>query len=243
MPDQTTTELDAVMEEAGVALAKMDYLTCESLCLQALTQARKQKDWAMYGRILMPLQETRRQRRMIAAEGSFRFGTASLDGSPETWLDQCDSGAIVVTHPHDMNVATELMQATQNRRQFIEILFADSGADASVWTLRSFAGPETKVEIQPPPSAWRDRWLTNLDVNEEASEPAGASNSITLTPGAWIIDATEQLGDAALAATADMPVNESLIIVLEDCLRVVVDHELLHQRLSGAVKAVRLQSR
>lgn len=55
--------LDTLMENASLALAKTDYTTCETLCLQALAQARKDQDWDTYLRILRPLQEARRWRR------------------------------------------------------------------------------------------------------------------------------------------------------------------------------------
>lgn len=247
MPDQAVADLDATMEEAGAALAQMDYLTCEKLCLQALAAAREQKNWAAYGRILMPLQETRRQRRMIAAEGTIRLGTTSLDGSPEQWLEQCETGAILVTHPHDANVAAKLAALAQERRQYVEVLFADNLAktDASDarWTLRSFNGPETTCEIDAPPREWIDAWLSaeNISATATPAEPSALSTGIN--PGTWLIDATEQLGDAALMNVADRTPDESLIQTLEESLQVVADHELLHQKLSSVVKQVRLQPR
>lgn len=243
MPDQAISDLDATMEEAGAALAQMDYLTCETLCLQALAASREQKNWAAYGRILMPLQETRRQRRMIAADGTIRLGTASLEGSPEHWLDQCDTGAIVVTHPHDAKLAAKLATAARQRRQYVEVLFAGSDANEERWTLRSFAGPATTCEIDAPPTAWIDAWLPAEKVAASATTTEPATTATGINPGTWFIDATERLGDAALENLAGRSPDESLIQALEESLLVVVDHELLHQRLSSVVKQVRLQSR
>jgi len=80
----TTATLDALMEDASRALAEMDYLTCESLCLKALAAAREDGNWAYYKRILLPLQEVRRQRRMIAADGDVVLG--------------CTGGAMISDH-------------------------------------------------------------------------------------------------------------------------------------------------
>ena len=75
MPTQAR-DVDAIMEDASQALSRMDYLSCETFCLKALSLARRAKRWPVYARILLPLQETRRQRRMIAAAGVIRLGSA-----------------------------------------------------------------------------------------------------------------------------------------------------------------------
>lgn len=243
MPDQALADLDATMEDAGVALAQMDYLTCEKLCLQALAAARKQKNWALYGRILMPLQETRRQRRMIAAEGTIRLGTTSLDGSPEQWLEQCESGAIIVTHPHSVEHAAKLANLAQERRQYVEVLFADNDAGSPQWNLCSFNGPNTICIIDAPPSVWIDAWLSSENVPSTPTPAEPSALATGINPGTWFIDATEQLGDAALLNVADRSADENLIQALEESLLVVADHELLHQKLSDVVKQVRLQQR
>lgn len=240
MSEQATVDLDAIMEEAGAALAEMDYLTCESLCLQALAHARDQKNWAAYGRILMPLQETRRQRRMIAAEGMIRLGTATLQGEPADWLHHCHAGALVVTHPHDRDAAAQLATLARQRRQCVEVLFADNPVDVEKWTLRSFDGPATDCSVSAPPRSWVDTWLSEREASTP-NEPDAVTGGIT--PGSWLIHAMEKLGDAALMALADHSPDENLIESLEACLRVVPDHELILQRLSGVVKTIRVHHR
>ena len=76
-----TETIPELMERASVALVDMDYLQCEALCLKALALARAAADWAAYARIVLPLQEARRQRRMIA-----------LDGRVGVWVDGLDGG-------------------------------------------------------------------------------------------------------------------------------------------------------
>ncbi len=94
-------DLNAIMERASVALQAMDYATCEAACLEALRVARHGRQWADYARVLLPLQEARRQRRMNAADGTFRLGTGDLAGGPDSWLAALAPGCIVVTPPHD----------------------------------------------------------------------------------------------------------------------------------------------
>lgn len=226
-------ELDDIMEQASVALAKMEYLTCESFCLTALSRARGAENWGYYARILLPLQEARRQRRMIAAEGVIRLGTATLTGQPEEWLRDARAGCIVVTHPHKPNIAHALDAAAQEQRLYVEVLFADNAIDAPKWVLRSFRGPSVVCEVAAPPREWLDRWLA----------PGG--NGVPRgerTPADWFIDATEAMGDAALAQLPSTLSPSERLAALEACLDVVTDHEIIHQRLGDAARSMSLST-
>lgn len=203
-----------LMERASQALAEMDYLTSEALCMEALQAARDRGDWTEYARILLPLQECRRQRRMIAAEGAIRLGTTGIDGDG---LVDRGAACIVVTHPHTPDVANQLREQSQ----YVEVLFADNTSDAGTWTLRSTRGPAVTCEVTAPPSAWVGVWL------DSKTKPIDGK-----TPADWFIDATEALGDAALQLSDDTPQG------LEACLDVVTDHEILHQRLGAAARAL-----
>jgi len=218
------------MERASEALAHMDYLTAEVQCLEALRTARATQRWSYYARILLPLQEVRRQRRMIAAEGMIRLGAAALEGDVADWLETLDAGCIVLTHPHTAEDADALEHAARQRRQYVEVLFADNAPDADPWVLRPFNGGDVRCEVSAPPRAWRDRWL---DPGENVAPTGGA------TPADWFIDATEALGDAALTRVTAPLGDARRIEQLERMLHVVTDHEILHQRLGDAARAMR----
>lgn len=209
-----TAAADNLMEDASQLLARMDYLGCEAKCLEALAAARQAENWTDYARILLPLQECRRQRRMIAADGVTRLGTRGRIDN----LDDRAAACIVLTHPHSANDAADLIEATRDRH--IEVLFADNEPDAATWTLRSFAGPAVTCDVAAPPAAWIDQWLKPDRVI------AGQC------PADWFINATEALGDSAIAQADDD------IQSLEACLDVVTDHEILHQRLGDAARAL-----
>lgn len=244
------------MERASVALARMDYLAAEALCLRALQAARAAADWAYYARILMPLQEARRQRRMIAAEGVIRLGTARLTQSADRWLDSIDAGCIVVTHPHGAADARALEEAARAQQRYIEVLFADNAPDAEMWTLRAHHGPEVRCDRLAPPTAWQDTWLPpgepadipsdaddardadDAESIDDEAEESTASAVAAFTPADWFIDATEALGDAALAQVTALPGRRDRIAQLEQMLQVVTDHEILHQRLGDAARAM-----
>lgn len=207
----TLEQLDAIMEQASRALADMDYLACEALCLDALTESKQAKRFGYYARVLLPLQEARRQRRMIAAAGDVQLGTGP-GFEPEQWLQGRDAGCIVLTHPHSAEDARTLHEQARRDKQFVEVLFADSAREYTEWTLRSYDGPAVARTVKAPPSG--------------------------MNPSQWFIEATERLGDAALAGVDGTLKGKALVDELESRLRVFPDHELLHQRLADAAKAV-----
>jgi len=221
-----TATLDQIMETASEALVKMDYLKCESLCLQALGAARERGDWNYYARILLPLQEARRQRRIIAAEGEVRLGTTELDADLRRRLVTLSAGSVVLTRPCAAEEAHAMMEHLRSQQAYVEVLFADNEASDSTWVLRSFAGPVVSCVVKSPPKEWINRWLAPGDV---AATPGGK------TPGDWVIDATESLGDAALKH-ADNTKGAARVEALEACLKVVTDHEIIHQRLAEAAR-------
>lgn len=226
------------MERASAALAGMDYLECEALCLQALALTRDQQRWADYARILMPLQESRRQRRIIAADGVIRLGTARLTTPTENWLRHLQAaGCIVVTQPHTAEDAHVLEGESKRLRQHVEVLFADNTSDAPMWRLRSFAGPSVSCVMPAPPEAWLEQWLAPGERPEPEPETDVELDPAT-TPADWFIDATEALGDAAMEHVTASPGDPRRIEQLEQMLRVVTDHEILHQRLGDAARAM-----
>ncbi|MCC6680933.1 MAG: hypothetical protein IT445_08525 [Phycisphaeraceae bacterium] len=221
--------LDDIMESASQSLAAGDYLSCERLCVQALAEARRLGHWPLYARILMPLQESRRQKRMIAADGFIRLGGADLEGPFGDWSNEFAAGCIVVTRPFTREHAAGLLAALDQQQRCAEVLFADNDIEAAQWTVRSFAGPDVSVQRPAPPPEWIDRWLSPQEV-AQAGEPG---------PDDWFIDASEALGDAALLQVRDPLGSIERIQQLESMLAVATDHELLHQGLFEAAFAMR----
>ena len=70
--------LDDVMQQASQKLAEMDYFAAEALCLDGLRLARQTAYWNAYARVLLPLQECRRQRRLTAADTAVHLGLSLI---------------------------------------------------------------------------------------------------------------------------------------------------------------------
>ncbi len=211
-----TEKLDEIMEQASRALADMDYLKCEALCVQALESARGQKRYRYYARVLLPLQEARRQRRMIAAQGEVLLGGGVNGIDWMAWLEQDRPGCLALTHPNSVEDARELTEQTRRDGRFVEVLFADNPQDADRWVLRAYEGPEVSCEIKAPADG------------QDAAQ--------------WFLHATEKLGDAALSSVEDTLTGEARVEALQARLRVFPDHELLHQHLAQAAKEAASQA-
>jgi hypothetical protein len=191
---------------------------------------------------LLPLQEARRQRRMIAAEGAVRLGTGSLPLDVGAWGDKIRAGCVVLTTPHGVAAARWLLEQARRQKRCVEVLLADGGAEDQKWEVRSYQGPGVRCELPGPGPGLIDRWV-------EAEEPlgvrlpgSGVSTGETqaglLDAVGWFLRACEALGDAALAKVHQPIGDVERVQALEQCLLVVTDHEILHQELGRAVKAM-----
>ena len=65
---ERATKIDAMMEQASRALVGRDYFAAEKLALSALRRAHHDADYERMSRIILPLQEARRQKRDMAFE-------------------------------------------------------------------------------------------------------------------------------------------------------------------------------
>ncbi len=213
------------METASQALAELDYARCESLCVDALGQARQAADWVMYQRVLMPLQEARRQRRQAALDGPILLGTPKDEQDVAAQVADIEQGCVVLTWPCTATDAKAIGDAVRDGNRPIELLFADNASDSATWRVTSFAGPQISVDLPAPKSDWVGQWV----------DPAAIAPP---TPAHWFMQASEALGNVALAAIDAKTGSLAYLQALEHALSCVDDHEILHQRLASAAKAL-----
>ena len=223
-----TTTLDNIMEQASQALAELDYPGCETLCLQALSQARERGDWAGYSRVVLPLQEARRQKRQAALDGPIALGTANHTGESNTLIDGLNAGALVVTSPLTPDDADRLDRTARESGRAIEILFAQPDADGQFWAVHTYRGQLYQALRPAPPTDMQGRALPGQD----------ALPGSKLTPAHWFMQASEALGNTAIAMAAEPMDAIDRVALLEQALSAVGDHELLHQRLADAARAM-----
>ncbi|MEM6459334.1 MAG: hypothetical protein AAF710_08100 [Planctomycetota bacterium] len=218
---------DHIMEHASRRLAEMDYLGAEALCEQGVALARANGDWRGYARALLPLQECRRQRRMTAADTAVQLGTnACLAHPPGGPRDGC----VAVTEPQTRADAARLDDEARDAGRCVVVLWCEPGEDT--WRVATHSGPRVHTDVSPPPSEAQRRRLTPDDGDGDAHAAAVH----------WFIAASEALGDAALAAVAAPLGSIDRVTQLEAMLAAVGDHEILHQRLADAARALAEQA-
>jgi len=119
--------IDELMERASQALVARRYLECERLCAEALRIAREAEQFERLGRIMLPLQECRRQRRQIAADhGVAVFTEARL--TPERILERQAAGFLLLTDPpYAEDDARAVRERARQRELMVEVLLLDQG--------------------------------------------------------------------------------------------------------------------
>lgn len=212
------------METASRALADLDYTRCEAMCVEALAQSRDAEDWVMYQRVLLPLQEARRQRRQAALDGPVRLGVAVRPEGEDIseFVPPGGAGCLVLTDCCDALDHANICSASGSS---FESLSADNPIDATRWKIVAPRNAVYVVEVDAPPSGLRDRWVV-----AERGKPNRAAH--------WFMHASEALGDAALASVVSGLGTLQRVLDLEHALDATGDHELLHQALAAAAKAL-----
>jgi hypothetical protein len=152
-------DLDEIMEQASERLVAMDYVTCERLCVEALGLSRQLGDFERCARILLPLQESRRQRRQIAVEaGVHLFSGPRL--SPDKVLEHFSRGCIMLlSPPYTRDDELAIRELARKGGQMVEVLAIDQDGlrqcfeqqmeregDAAVASIPSGLPPEKQVD-------------------------------------------------------------------------------------------------
>jgi len=122
---ETIAEL---MERASAALVATRYLECERWCLEALSAAREAGDYETCGRIVMPLQEARRQRRQIAVEAGVTVAPPPRVEA-DRLVEQVGRGCVLLLPPAYGEADEQAVrEAARRGERMIEPLYLDGEA-------------------------------------------------------------------------------------------------------------------
>ncbi len=159
-------QIDATMETASQALVANRYLECERLCMAALQAARRANDFERISRILLPLQEARRQRRQIAEDAGTVVLTSTRNEVGDI-LEAHRAGCLLLTDPpYTQADGDALREAARQRELFVEVLVMDSAAltGAFCWAMEQVG--DAAIASLPPegsPVEQVDALLGQLD--------------------------------------------------------------------------------
>ena len=238
----TPEALQELCESGQEALMRMDYVRAEALLTGAELWAWEARDWDTLSRLYMPLQETRRQRRLCCGEGVVVLDL--LANSPD---DRVDGRHVVENYPHGqllvagwgtIEPALRVRALQAEHGLYVETFL---GAVYPVGGGRAVAVvPNEDVRLPPPsPRQSIDRLVAELPphciVLSADQLPVGTRPGTTTT-FAEVTALWERLHLPFLAA-ADMQADP--VRKVEHYRRTIrVDYacELAHQKLSGVAR-------
>ena len=99
-----TTSINSLMTKAQLALSRNHWFEAERLCARALDMARGECDFNLMARIVLPLQEARRQRMQIAFDSklvnqvSLPHSTSKMQ-QPQRWIPTSRSTHLMQESP------------------------------------------------------------------------------------------------------------------------------------------------
>lgn len=221
MADVTRTNpIDVLMERASQALAETRYVEAESLAARALVKARRADDFERIARIALPLQEARRQLRLLAAEA----GPVRLVTAPADVPDPIAPGFYLVQPPLIGLDARTLGEAGLRRGVAVVALAREPLTRDGLWPIVAVSEISCRCKVLPPVPLERVESRMSKD---EFSGPI---------PVAWFESTYETLGDSAIAA---IDTGEPPAWRVDDCLEhldALPFHEKLHQVLAAAAR-------
>jgi hypothetical protein len=217
--------IDELMEKASKSLLDADYFAVERHAKKALAHARKCNDFERMARVILPLQEARRQRRHEAADSGLRLILTARPG-PRDLLP----GMYLVQPPLVGIDARTIREQAEAAGTPIVIVCREPMTRTGRWPVVAVGtGSLTmtltlRTQIQPPPGVEpRESGMTRDIVHEPP-------------PAAWFQGANEALGDHAIAQIKPSDPPAWRVDDLMEALDALPDHEKLHQALAAACR-------
>jgi hypothetical protein len=236
-------DLQSLCDEGQQQLQRMEYLACERTLERAERIALEANDFDTLARLYMPLQEARRQRRLVCGEGVVR-----LDLLAEHAADKLDPDEIITRYPRgqllvagwcSIEPAVRFRHLQRERQLYVETYLAavyPVGSSRAVVIV-----PTADVTLPADATGSIDELVRELPAHAivmgEHALPRGERRGTTET-FAHTMSIWEQLHAPFLAA-ADMqadPVQK--IAGYRRTIEVDYACELAHQKLSAIARGV-----
>lgn len=249
--ENTLRQIDQAMESASVSLIAGRYFECERLCMEALDAAHRAHDYERMARIILPLQEARRQKRDLARDA----GNVTVIDSSLPSPGDLRPGFYFVRPPRvglDGRLLREMADKTEVP---IIVVVREPTTRAGLCPVVALGPVTLRTRIAPPkppaPSAATHGGKSSkakgssaggAATGRAAKVKAAAANPTTVDPeqiipdACWLLEANEALGDAAIRDVPPMRSSAALAEELYLRLQSMPDHEKLHQALADACR-------
>lgn len=225
------------MEQASQALVARDYFETERLAASALRKAHALSDYDRMARILMPLQEARRQKRDLA----FDAGKVALINSVLPEGRDLHAGCYLVAPPRVGVDGRTLREMADQKKVATIVIVREPTSRDGLWPLVAVGPVTLRAKVPPPDPTPPPPPAKPAKKTAKAGGAAGATPGQDLPPREWFIEACEALGDAAIEAVAETLPAATRVDHLMERLEALPDHEKLHQRLAEAARQALLE--
>lgn len=229
MPDlqdpSAVSRIDEIMEQASRLLGETRAIEAESLCVRALDLAVKASDWERAGRIVLPLQESRRLRRQMATDS----GVVRLMDTQAQTRKQAEGVCYLFQPPLIAADARAFRESALRRGVPAFVLTREPMTREGLWPVSAVSVLTVRTRIKPPAGvAAKDSGVTHDEVT-------GA------IPVSWFEAAAEALGDSAIASVEAKEPAAHRVLDLIERLDALPEHEKLHQALERACQEAMLE--
>lgn len=222
--EKESAKIDQLMDRASKHLVARRYFDAEQECAEALTKALTALDYERMARILLPLQEARRQKRDQAFDAGEVFVVEGDLPAPQALRPGC-----YLVRPPRVGVDGRMLREEADRKKVpIIVAVREPTTRDGLWPVVA-VGPVTLRTRVAPPTA---QPLKAGRRKASSASPEGES----VPDRAWFITTNELLGDSGIAEVgANLPL-ETRVQALYDRLAALPDHEKLHQHLAEACR-------
>ena len=202
-----STSVTSLMTKAQQALARNHWFEAERMCTRALDMARNEGDFNLMARIVLPLQEARRQRMQLALDSK----KIVIVDEPSVEERKIEAKCYLVQPP--------LVGADARRMRLLAL-------EREIPAMFLCREPKTQLGLCPVVAIGQVTVRTRIDPPRKWDKPDLA----------WYVAACEQLGDAAIETLDRTAEPARQVDALLERLDAVPDHEKLHQVFAEVCK-------
>lgn len=148
-------KIDSLMERAAAALARTDYFECERVSAQALSMTHRLGDYGRMGRILMPLEECRRQKRLLAADAGMKGRLCEI---PEESFE-IHTGCWLVEPPLVGADGRELRRRANEADIPVLVIVREPETQLRKWPIVMIGVKTVRTYVEPPKAEPDVEWL------------------------------------------------------------------------------------
>lgn len=236
---QQVRRIDQLMDHASRDLVAMKYFDAETACLQALERAYVIRDYERMARILLPLEECRRQKRDLA----FDTGAVHIVAGQLPAPGKITPGMYLVCPPRVGIDGRELRERADRRKVPAIVVVREPTSRDGLWPVVSIGPVTVRTKVPPPTPPAPPK--PSRSKKQRPAPPAAPPETLEtgLPPGepmptpAWFLHANEAIGDAAVSTAIEETRAGIRVDLLMARLTAHPDHEKLHQVLADACRA------